>query len=395
MPLSPAAHAFTVRLASQTGLNPRVIAGWVMAETSGHDTTNGPNNWLNVGSFDSGFQGGGANVWQNPLSAADATAAFLKGAPVNGIRPPLGGGAPSVRSILSTVGKGIPTQVQAIQNSGWASSHYNGALMNDVRPFLGANFGAPVVPSPGTRVPGAQPKIGAVRVPFQTTSTKLDPASIAGSFLANENAINPWNIPVPGASKISTGSNSLLSTGVLPTTLQTTTSTKTSRVVLKAHNALQSLAGGTPLKVAPGTTPGFKGYVNPIQGATIGRTDMGVDLNLPVGHPIRAIGDSRVVNIYPNWYQGQPYVLLQLLNGPQKGKYYYVAEQIAPRVRPGQVLHAGDTIGTYASSGTGIEMGWGTPSESTLAQATTGYSEGQVTPAGSSFRNFLGSLGAK
>jgi murein DD-endopeptidase MepM/ murein hydrolase activator NlpD len=128
----------------------------------------------------------------------------------------------------------------------------------------------------------------------------------------------------------------------------------------------------------------------------IGRTDMGVDANLKPGAPIRAIGNSRVVNIYPNWYRGQPYVLLQLLDGPQKGKFYYVAEQIAPNVRPGQKVKAGQPIGTYASSGTGIEIGWGTPGSQTLAQATgrDNASQGDHanTPAGINFRSFLGGL---
>ena len=390
MPLSPAAHAFTTHLAATTGLNPRVIAGWVMAETSGHNTTNGPNNWLNVGSFDSGFVGGGANAWNNPVTAANATAAFMLGRPVGGIRPPLGGGSSSIRGILSTVGKGVGAQVAAIQNSDWASSHYGGNLMADVRPFLGQNFnvGQSGFPVSGTQVTGPT----AIGKPPKTVSASYlqhgpqqpTKASILGSYLANEPSINPWG---------DTAQSPLITAGLLPTSVQM--KSPVTRVTLKAQNALQGLAGNTGLKVHPQAVGKFSGYVNPIRGATLGRTDMGVDLNMRVGAPIRAIGDSKVVNIYPNWFQGQPYILLKLLNGPKAGKYYYVAEQIAPSVKPGQVLHAGDTIGTYASSGTGIEMGWGTPSESTLAQATTGYSEGQVTGAGSSFRNFLGSLGAR
>lgn len=261
--------------------------------------------------------------------------------------------------------------------------------------FQGGGGGG--MPAGATAVPGAQvPRIGAVRVPFQTHSTEISPASIAGNFLSQESKLNPWEVPhTPG---LGATENPLLSTGVLPTQLQTVTHTQNHMITLKAHNALQGLAGQAQLKVAPGTTPGFRGYVNPIRGATLGRTDMGVDFNMPVGTPIRAIGDSRVVHIYPNWYAGQPYVLLQLLNGPKKGKYYYVAEQIAPHVKPGQVLHAGDTIGTYASQGTGIEMGWGSPGWQTLAQATgrdnAGVGDHANTPAGLNFRNFLGSLGA-
>jgi hypothetical protein len=153
-----------------------------------------------------------------------------------------------------------------------------------------------------------------------------------------------------------------------------------------AQGSLQNVAG-----VGLRTHPGAYGYVNPIPGANIGRTDMGIDATLPAGHPIVAMGDSRVVGISPNWYKGQPYVLFQLLGGPAKGKYYYVAEAINPTVRVGQTVRAGQTVGTFNPGGTGLELGWGSPTPGrTLAQATTGYSEGQATQAGQSFRNFLG-----
>jgi hypothetical protein len=157
--LSTDAVTFTRRLAANTGLSPAVIAGWVMAETSGWNTTNGPNNWLNVGSFDSGFAGGGANVWQDPATAADATAAFMLGKTVNGVKPPLGGGAASIRQIPQTAGQSTQAQVEAIQSSDWASSHYGYNLMSDVAPFL--RFG--IQPSGGrptiTR-PGGDPATG-------------------------------------------------------------------------------------------------------------------------------------------------------------------------------------------------------------------------------------------
>ena len=142
-----------------------------------------------------------------------------------------------------------------------------------------------------------------------------------------------------------------------------------------------------------GNAPGH--YVNMLPAdVRIGRTDMGVDANLNPGEPIVAPGTSRVLGITPNWYRGQPYVALQLLDGPMKGHNYYIAEQITPAVSVGQVLQPGQPIGHYAASGTGIEMGWASSNwERTLAQATSGYSEGEVTPAGASFRNFLSSLG--
>jgi hypothetical protein len=137
-------------------------------------------------------------------------------------------------------------------------------------------------------------------------------------------------------------------------------------------------------------------YVNPLpHDAQIGRTDMGVDVDLRPGEPIVAPGNSRVLGIMQNWYAGQPYVALQLLDGPMKGHNYYVAEQISIAVRVGQVVHTGEPIAHYAASGTGIEMGWAGPDwQQTLAQAqgNTGDASHNDAPAGVSFRNFLKSL---
>jgi hypothetical protein len=72
----------------------------------------------------------------------------------------------------------------------------------------------------------------------------------------------------------------------------------------------------------------------------------------------------------------------------------YVAEQIASIARPGTYVQQGQTIARYAKAGTAIEYGWSTPSGTTLAVATTGYEEGQVTPAGRSMRAWLNGLGA-
>jgi murein DD-endopeptidase MepM/ murein hydrolase activator NlpD len=118
-----------------------------------------------------------------------------------------------------------------------------------------------------------------------------------------------------------------------------------------------------------------------------------VDFSLPPGSPIRAIGAARVLSVQPNWFKGQPLVDYELTAGPEKGHVVYVAEQITPGVRPGQRLRAGQVIGRVARSGTGIETGWGTKSGRTLAAATTGYVEGEVTKAGLSFGGFLRALG--
>jgi hypothetical protein len=137
------------------------------------------------------------------------------------------------------------------------------------------------------------------------------------------------------------------------------------------------------------------GYIDPLQFVTRWeRTDQGVDANMPVGAPILAPGPVKILAIEPNWYAGQPLVYWELLNGPDGGRVQYVAEQITSIAPPGTILQQGQVIARYAASGTGIEFGWSTPSGITLARATTGYEEGQITPAGRAIRAWLNALGA-
>jgi TP901 family phage tail tape measure protein len=137
-------------------------------------------------------------------------------------------------------------------------------------------------------------------------------------------------------------------------------------------------------------------YVDPFAGAhglKQGRTDMGIDYTMTPGSPIGAIGAGRITNITKNWYKGQPLIEYELTSGSHKGQRIYVAEQINPNVKIGQHVRAGQRIATYAASGTGIEMGFGAGGGKTLAQGTTGYTEGQVTAAGKQFAKFVSSIG--
>jgi hypothetical protein len=137
------------------------------------------------------------------------------------------------------------------------------------------------------------------------------------------------------------------------------------------------------------------GYTNPLQHVTTWeRTDQGVDATMPVGAPIVAPAKVKIMGVIPNWYAGQPYIWWKILTGPDAGKYQYVAEQITNLAPVGTVLQPGQTIATYASSGSAIEYGWSTASGETLAMATTGYTEGYATTAGKNLRQWLNSLGA-
>jgi peptidoglycan hydrolase CwlO-like protein len=136
-------------------------------------------------------------------------------------------------------------------------------------------------------------------------------------------------------------------------------------------------------------------YIDPLQFVDRWeRTDQGVDANMPVGAPILAPSRVKILAIEPDWYLGQPLVYWELLAGPDAGMEQYVAEEITDIAAPGSVLQQGQVIARYAASGTGIEYGWSTPDGVTLAVATSGYEEGEVTPAGVNMRNWLNGLGA-
>jgi hypothetical protein len=150
---------------------------------------------------------------------------------------------------------------------------------------------------------------------------------------------------------------------------------------------------------AVSVTPNGVGYINPLYYVTCcgrwERTDQGVDANMPVGAPILAPSRVKILDVEPNWYAGQPLIYFELLDGKDAGMVQYVAEEITDLQRPGTYVPKGGVIARYASSGTGIESGLSTLNGITMAMATTGYEEGQVTPAGAWIRKWLNSLGAK
>ncbi len=136
-------------------------------------------------------------------------------------------------------------------------------------------------------------------------------------------------------------------------------------------------------------------YIDPLQYVTVWeRTDQGVDAQMPVGAPILAPCSVKILAVEPDWYAGQPLVYFELLDGPQAGQVQYVAEQITDIAQPGSILQQGQVVARYASRGTAIEYGWSTINGITLARATTGYEEGEITPAGQYMRRWLNSLGA-
>lgn len=154
--LNAAQATFAQRLAQDVGLDAAVVQAWVLSEepASAASAPNGANNWLNIGAFDAGgWAGGGANVWGDPTTAADATAAFILGHPVNGVSAPLSA-APGIRAIAGTAGQSPSAQVQAIQHSGWASSGYPN-LPSVLSGVQGSGVQAPAPTAPSAAAAGS------------------------------------------------------------------------------------------------------------------------------------------------------------------------------------------------------------------------------------------------
>ncbi len=116
---------FASRLAAQTGLDPSVISAWLLAEESGGAAQSrqaqNNNDWLNIGYTDSGTYGSADSIWSNPVTAADATAGWLKG---QNTIPGYGTASSGIQAVLGTAGQPASVQISALQNSGWASSGY-------------------------------------------------------------------------------------------------------------------------------------------------------------------------------------------------------------------------------------------------------------------------------
>src|SRR5947209_922963 len=123
--LSAGQQQFGSRLAAQTGLDPKVITAWLLAEESGGAAQSrqqaGNNDWLNIGYTDSATYGSSDSIWSNPTTAADATAGWLKG---QNTVPRYGTASSGIQAILQTAGQSPQAQVAALQHSGWASSGY-------------------------------------------------------------------------------------------------------------------------------------------------------------------------------------------------------------------------------------------------------------------------------
>jgi len=152
------------------------------------------------------------------------------------------------------------------------------------------------------------------------------------------------------------------------------------------------------------------GYVNPFahtKNLVPQRIDMGVDYD-GIGE-IDALGNARVTfagtGIGGGWTcstNTNGGVVYRLQDGEYRGRYVYVTEDIVPTVKAGDVVTAGQQIGTFAPPGGQgcIETGWASgpgpnPEAAVLGQqATSGDAGANRTYCGQQFSNLLRSLGA-
>lgn len=309
-------------------------------------------------------------------------------------------------SIVGALHQSNPSAfINAVGSSPWGTS---GSLLNEtVHSALGQNFGVKAsgaikgVAKQRTGMPKSKTTSQTITDPGVTTKT-----TSGGGLDVKSAVLNALLTPTPINTTTGTpsSSNSLLSrvmanvnSGAYTTPVVNTISKSAGQSTTLTNKTIaQGRAGG---KGAPpnggGMTPKGGGYINPLQGVTQWeRTDQGVDATMKVGAPIKAPGDVKILGIEPGWYNGQPFVYFQFLNGPLKGKVQYVAEQIDNIARVGSVIKEGGTIARFAPSGTAIEYGWATPSGQTLAMATSGYKEGYATGAGNNLRRWLNQHGA-
>jgi peptidoglycan hydrolase CwlO-like protein len=167
-----------------------------------------------------------------------------------------------------------------------------------------------------------------------------------------------------------------------------------------AQQAAQAAATQiTPGGVGTVALGGNRAGSDPIPGFTIGRDDMGVDATAPPGAGIYAPLASTLAQVLQDWYGNEPLLLFQFDTPPPgaPSDYWYVAEQIDPvTTAVGASFKTGQRVASFAASGTGIEIGWGsaTADTRTLAAATDPAAAsppaGSTTSWGESFKSVFG-----
>ncbi|MHB8659385.1 MAG: hypothetical protein ACYC91_15820 [Solirubrobacteraceae bacterium] len=170
-----------------------------------------------------------------------------------------------------------------------------------------------------------------------------------------------------------------------------------SRVLTDAHRyqgSGQTAVAGLGSTGCAAAAVSSAGYANPFAHAQVmaSRIDQGVDYG--GSGPIDALGAGRIVLVSTadsGWGNGDGWVSYRLTGGTYAGDYVFVAEGITPTVHRGQLVSAGQQIGTF--NGHSIEIGFAL-GQGDLALAHSVYHEGGDTAAGRAMNQLLVSLGA-
>jgi murein DD-endopeptidase MepM/ murein hydrolase activator NlpD len=171
----------------------------------------------------------------------------------------------------------------------------------------------------------------------------------------------------------------------------------TSSIPTSFESGTAAGSSSPPAGGGAGATLTSHGYVAPVgAGWTPERTDQGVDFApAHTGVPIVSPGNAKVVKIgAPGWPSGEKGVVLQLLDGPLKGRHIFIYEAIQPTVKVGQIVRAGEKVGEGVFGETGIEIGFsdaaGTPLSHTEYEQ---HEDGFATVWGKKMRQWLTGLG--
>ncbi|MDQ6811649.1 MAG: hypothetical protein M3Z95_07100 [Actinomycetota bacterium] len=168
--------------------------------------------------------------------------------------------------------------------------------------------------------------------------------------------------------------------------------------------------GASPSSLAQDCTSATGGYANPFahtRNLVPRRIDMGVDYD--GDGEIDALGNARITfagtGIGGGWTCNTPAnggIVYQLTDGPDRGRYIYLTEDVTPTVTAGSQVSAGQPIARFApTGGTGcIEIGFAsgpTPSPEAAIlgqQAKSGDAGGNRTYCGQQMSDLLASTGA-
>lgn len=158
--------------------------------------------------------------------------------------------------------------------------------------------------------------------------------------------------------------------------------------------ALDEATGG--YYVAVDDTP-VDGYLNPLRAVTSllpQEIDQGVDYC--GSGPVYALGDGVVVNDYEPQWPGGVFISYRLSNGPARGHYVYLAENVTPSVKVGQLVTPTTVIGVMHDASTCIETGWADPpAHPERARGHVEYNGRNSTAFGLNFSSLLAALGAR